>query len=77
MERIRDRFAKVKDELERMKSERKEKESAYRSALRESRKCDELTKELQRLKDVKSSLMRNNKQQLSNTPKQSKNLIVK
>ena len=62
VERIKDRFAKVKDELDRMKTERKTKESAYRSAQRESRKCDELNKELQRLKDVKTSLMRTNKQ---------------
>ena len=61
-ERIKERFTRVRDELDRMKAERKKKESSYRAMQRESRKCDELGRELARLKEAKNSLVRQSKQ---------------
>lgn len=55
MERIKERFHKVKKELEQMREERKAKESAYRLMQRESKQCDSLSKELGKLRESKVS----------------------
>ena len=62
VERIKERFVKVKEELDKMKSERKVKENAYRSMKKDSQKCEEMSRELGRLKETKTGLIRSHKQ---------------
>jgi hypothetical protein len=56
VDRIKERFQRVKKELEQMREERKKKESAYRLMQRESKQCEALTKEIKKLKE--SQVMR-------------------
>ena len=63
VERIKDRFLKVKDELKKMRDERKNKENAYRLMQRESKQCEALQKELQKLKESKVSIIKQQKTQ--------------
>ena len=63
MEKMKERFLKVKDELARMKADKQKKESAYNLMQRESKQCDSLQRELMKLKENKVALMRVQKQQ--------------
>lgn len=63
LERMRDRFLKVKEELDRMKSDRLKKESAYKLMQRESKQCETLQRELAKLKENKVALMKAQKAQ--------------
>ena len=63
MEKMKERFLKVKEELVRMKADRQKKESAYKLMQRESKQCETLQKELSKLKENKVALMRAQKQQ--------------
>ena len=51
VERIKERFQKVKKELDTMREERKKKENAYRLMQRESKQCEALIKEIKNLKE--------------------------
>ena len=63
IERVKDRYLKIKDELTKMKEEKKNKETAYIHAQRESRVCQDLQKEIQKLKESKVEMMKLSKRQ--------------
>ena len=58
VERIKERFLKVKKELESMREERKQKENAYRLMQRENKQCETLIKEIERMKSNRVELMK-------------------
>lgn len=63
VERIKERYQKVKKELDDMREERKKKENAYRLMQKESKQCDALSKELKKLKESKVSMLKQQKAQ--------------
>eukprot|EP01038_Epipyxis_sp_PR26KG_P009810 gene9810-13201_t len=63
VEKIKERFHKVKEELRVMKEERKQKENAYVLMKKESKQCETLQKEIQKLKETKVSLTRQQRNQ--------------
>lgn len=65
VEKLKERYNKVKDELARMRSEKSNKENAYKLMQRESKQCESLQKELQKLKDSKVELQRQQKAQVT------------
>mmetsp|Transcript_22914 Transcript_22914/g.33487 ORF Transcript_22914/g.33487 Transcript_22914/m.33487 type:complete len:1633 (+) Transcript_22914:1-4899(+) len=64
MERLKERFLKVKEELSRMKSDKTKKESAYKLMQRESKQLESLQRELTKLKEMKISLEKARKSQV-------------
>lgn len=63
VDRLKDRFQLVKDELSKMKSDVAKKEAAYKQIQRESRMMEKLQDELQKLKEMKVTLLRTQKSQ--------------
>ncbi len=61
IEVMKERFAKVKDELQRMRDERKTKENAYKLMQRESKQVENLQKELTKLKESKINMLKQQK----------------
>ena len=58
LEQLKERFQKVKDELRLMREERKKKESTYKMVQRGTKQCDSIQKELQKLKQSKVLLLK-------------------
>jgi hypothetical protein len=77
VERIKERFLKVKDELKRMKDERNNKENAYRVMQRESKKVGDMQREVNKLKEMRVTLMKQQKQQSLQLQKMKKEQSVK
>jgi len=77
VERIKDRFQKVKKELDDMRDERKKKENAYRLMQKESKQCEALSKELKKLRDNKVSLVKQQKVQQAQFQKRQKETQAK
>jgi chromosome segregation ATPase len=63
LEGMKTRYEKVKQELESVKDEKRAKENSYRTMQKEARTCDALQGELQKLKENKVALMREQKLQ--------------
>ena len=63
LEQMKERFQKVKEELRIMREERKRKENTYKMVQRDSKQCELLEKELQKLKQSKVYLLKQQKQQ--------------
>lgn len=63
MEKLQERFSKVKEELERMKSDKSRKENAYKVIQNETKKCETLSKEISKLKEMKVKLLQTQKSQ--------------
>lgn len=63
LEQMKERFQKVKEELRLMREERKRKENTYKMVQRDSKQCESLQKELQKLKQSKVFLLKQQKQQ--------------
>jgi hypothetical protein len=55
-ERLQERYLRVKEELEKMKTDKNKKESTYRLIQSETKKCEILTKEILKLKEMKIKL---------------------
>jgi hypothetical protein len=77
VERIRERFFKVKEELKQMKEERSNKENAYRVMQRESKRVGEMQRELTKLKEARVTLMKQQKQQSLQMLKMKKEQSIK
>jgi kinesin family protein 4/21/27 len=58
VERIKDRYMKVKKELEEMRVERTKKENAYRLMQKESKQCTTLEREIKKLKESRNSMVK-------------------
>ena len=65
VERIRERFNRVKKELDSLKDERRRKESAYRLMQRESQQCEVMQKEIERMKSGRVQLLKTQRAQVS------------
>lgn len=63
VEKLKERFLKVKEELIKMKNEKQTKENAYRIVQKESKQCEQLQRELHKLKEIKIQLMKAQKSQ--------------
>lgn len=63
VEKLQERFKKVNEELQKMRADRSRKEMAYKNMQRESKQCEQLSKELYALKSVKVSLQKKQKEQ--------------
>ncbi len=61
IEVMKERFVKVKEELQRMREERKTKENAYKLMQRESKQVENLQKELTKLKESKINMLKQQK----------------
>ena len=69
VERIKERFLKVKKELDTMREERKKKENAYRLMQRENKQCDTLIKEIERMKTSRVQLVKMQRTAIANYQK--------
>lgn len=63
LEKLKEKFERVNKELNSLKTERKSKESAYRLIQRDAKQCETLKKDLQKLKESKVVLIRQQKAQ--------------
>lgn len=63
VDKMKERFLRVKDELNQMKSERKTKENTYKLMQRESKQVEAMQKELSRLKESRAQALKAQKQQ--------------
>lgn len=63
VDKLKERFLKVKEELTKMKQEKQRKEHAYRIVEKESKQCEQLQRELRKLKEIKIQLMKTQKSQ--------------
>ena len=77
VERIKERFLKVKEELKIMREERKNKENAYRLMQRESKQCEALQRDLRKLRESKVSVIKQQKSQAAHFQKLRKEQLQK
>ena len=77
LERIKERFAKVNNELKQMRDEKKGKESAFRLMQRENKQCDTLQKELKKLKESRVTMAKQQKSQALQMQKLKKDQVQK
>lgn len=77
LEKIRERFTTVQAELRKMKDDRKSKEQAYKLMQKETKQCDTMQKELQKLKESKVALMKQQKAQFQEMQRLKKEQVQK
>lgn len=77
LERIKERFAKVNNELKQMREEKKGKESAFRLMQRENKQCETLQKELKKLKENRVTMAKQQKSQALQMQKLKKDQVQK
>lgn len=63
MEKLQERYLRVREELEKMKTDKNKKESTYRLIQSETKRCENLTKEITKLKEMKVKLQQTQRQQ--------------
>lgn len=77
VERIRDRYMKVKKELEQMRVERTKKENAYRLMQKESKQCTTLEREIKKLKESRNTMVKAQKAAIVQFQKKEKEHLQK
>jgi kinesin family protein 4/21/27 len=77
LEKIKERFVTVKEELRKMKDDRKNKEQAYKMMQKDTKVLDTMQRELQKLKESKVSLLKQQKSQFNELQKMKKEQVVK
>lgn len=61
LEKMKERFLTIKDELKKMQQDKRSKESMYQLMQKESKQCDTMQREIQKLKESKVTLLKQQK----------------